>query len=92
MEVLQALASAEPITPRRFRPALPRDLETITLKAMAREPQRRYATALALAEDLRRFLADEPIRARPPSPLDRLRKFARRNRSLVGGPRPPGWP
>jgi WD40 repeat protein len=85
MEVLQALASAEPIAPRRFRPGLPRDLETIVLKAMAREPRQRYATAEALAEDLRRLLADEPIRARPPSPLDRLRKFARRNKALVGG-------
>ena len=85
MEVLGALASAEPIAPRRFRPALTRDLETITLKAMAREPQRRYATALALAEDLRRFVADEPIRARPPSALYHLRKFARRHTGLVGG-------
>jgi WD40 repeat protein/tRNA A-37 threonylcarbamoyl transferase component Bud32 len=85
MEVLRALVSAEPIAPRRFRPALPRDLETITFKAMAREPQRRYATALALAEDLRRFLADLPIRAQPPSALYHLRKFARRNTALVGG-------
>jgi eukaryotic-like serine/threonine-protein kinase len=85
MEVLQALASADPIAPRRLRPALPRDLETITLKAMSREPQRRYATALALAEELRRFLADEPIRAQPPSALYRLRKFARRHTALVSG-------
>jgi WD40 repeat protein/serine/threonine protein kinase len=85
MEVLQALASAEPIAPRRFRPALPRDLETITLNAMAREPQRRYATAEALAEELRRFLADEPIRSQPPSALYHLRKFARRNKAIVGG-------
>src|SRR5262249_19188951 len=49
MEVLQALASAEPIAPRQFRPGLPRDLETIVLKAMAREPRQRYATAEALA-------------------------------------------
>jgi WD40 repeat protein len=52
---------------------------------MAREPQRRYATALALAEDLRRFLADEPIQAQPPSALYHLRKFARRHTGLVGG-------
>jgi serine/threonine protein kinase len=85
MEVLQALASAEPIAPRRFRPALPRDLEMIVLKAIAREPQRRYPTAFALAEDLRRFLADEPIRAQPPSALYHLRKFARRHTGLMGG-------
>ncbi len=85
MEVLQALASAEPIAPRRFRPALPRDLEIITLKAMAKEPQRRYATAETLADELRRFLTHEPIRAQPPSALYHLRKFARRHTGLVGG-------
>src|SRR5262249_61291286 len=83
--VSHARPPAEPIAPRRVRPALPRDLETITLKAMAREPQRRYATALALAEDLRRYLADQPIRAQPPSALYHLRKFARRHTGLVGG-------
>src|SRR5262249_60777553 len=83
--VSHARPPAEPIAPRRVRPALPRDLETITLKAMAREPQRRYATAEALAEDLRRFLADEPIRAQPPSALYHLRKFARRHTGLGGG-------
>ena len=85
IEMLQALASAEPIAPRRFRPGLPRDLETIVQKAMAREPRQRYATAEALAADLRRFLAHEPILARPPSALDRLRKFSRRHTGLVGG-------
>lgn len=79
MEMLQALASAEPIAPRRFRSNLPRDLETITLQAMAREPRQRYETAEALAEDLRRFLAGEPIRARPVGAMERSWRWARRN-------------
>ncbi len=79
MEMLQALASAEPIAPRRFRRDLPRDLETITLKAMAREPWQRYATAEALAEDLRRFLVGEPIWARQVGAMERSWRWARRN-------------
>ena len=84
-EVLRASASAPPIAPRRLEPRVPRDLETIVLKALEKEPAQRYRTAEALAEDLRRFLADEPILARPPSALDQLRKFARRHTGLVGG-------
>src|SRR5262249_30019016 len=66
MEVLQALTHAEPVAPRRFRPGLPRDLETIALKAIEKEPARRYPTAGAMADDLRRLLVGEPILARPP--------------------------
>ncbi len=68
-EVLRASASAPPIAPRRLEPRVPRDLETIVLKALEKEPAHRYRTAEALAEDLRRLLADEPILARPPSAL-----------------------
>jgi WD40 repeat protein len=78
MEVLRALASIEPITPRRLRPRLPRDLETIALKAIEKDPARRYASGGALAEDLRRFLDGLPIRARPPTARVRLVKWARR--------------
>ncbi len=53
----------EPVHPRRFNPSIPRDLETIILKAMEKEPSVRYATARALADDLRRFLDDQPIQA-----------------------------
>jgi WD40 repeat protein/serine/threonine protein kinase len=61
------------------------DVETIVAKAMEKDPARRYPSASALAEDLRRWLAHEPILARPPSALYHLRKFARRHTGLVGG-------
>lgn len=61
------------------------DVETIIAKAIEKDPQRRYSTAAELAADIRRWLHDEPIAARPASSLYQLRKFARRNRGLVGG-------
>jgi len=63
----------------------PLDVAVITQKALERDPERRYASAMALAEDLRRFLADEPILARPPTTAERLRRFVARNRALVAG-------
>jgi serine/threonine protein kinase/WD40 repeat protein len=75
------------VAPRRLDPALPRDLETILLKATAREPEQRYQSAAALAEDLRQFLAERPIRARRASPLERFWRWCRRNpmvASLLG--------
>jgi eukaryotic-like serine/threonine-protein kinase len=82
-EVLQALTSAEPVPPRRLRRSLARDLETITLKSLEKEPARRFATARAMAEDLHRFLAGEPILARPPSAWERLLKWARRRPAVA---------
>jgi serine/threonine protein kinase len=86
-ESLEALAERvlheEPIPPRRLQPQCPRDLEIICLKCLEKEPQSRYATADELGDDLARFLAREPIRARPPSILDRCIKFTRRHRALV---------
>jgi tetratricopeptide (TPR) repeat protein len=61
------------------------DIETIVAKALEKDPARRYPSAEALASDLRRHLASEPIRARPPSAAYQVRKFARRNKALVGG-------
>jgi serine/threonine protein kinase len=83
-ELLQQIASQEPRPPRRLDRAIPVDLETICLKALAKERGRRYATAGELAADLRRFLAGEPIQARPVTPLERSWRWCRR-RPLVAG-------
>lgn len=69
-----------PISPRVFQPNISRDLETICLKCLEKSPSRRYESALALAEDLRRFQQDRPIKARPVSDLSRLWLWCRRNR------------
>jgi tetratricopeptide (TPR) repeat protein len=81
--VLRQVAEDEPIAPRRHNPAIPRELETIVLKAIAKEPGSRYATAQELADDLRRFLENRPIRARRPTPLERATKWARRHTAAV---------
>jgi tetratricopeptide (TPR) repeat protein len=82
--LLRQIAQDEPIPPRRLDPAIPRDLETIVLKALEKEPDRRYATAHELGEDVRRFLEDRPIRARRPTPAERAAKWARRHRAVLG--------
>jgi WD40 repeat protein len=79
--ILETVAR-EPVPPNRVRPGIPFDLETICLRCLHKEPGRRYATAADLAEDLRRFLADEPIRARPVSRAERAWKWVRRNRAV----------
>jgi serine/threonine protein kinase len=81
--LLRQIASEPPRPPRRLNPALPADLETVVLKALDKEPEARYATAQELADDLRRFLEDRPIRARRPSLWQRARKWARRHRPVV---------
>jgi WD40 repeat protein/serine/threonine protein kinase len=80
--VLQVLHN-EPVSVTRLQPNVARDLETICLKCLQKEPRKRYASALELADDLHRFLSGEPIRARPPSALYRWGKFAQRNKALV---------
>jgi tetratricopeptide (TPR) repeat protein len=78
MDTVMQVLSDEPVPPVRLQPKLPRDLETVCLKCLEKEPQRRYASALDLAEDLRRFGAGEPIRARPVAAWERGLKWARR--------------
>jgi serine/threonine protein kinase len=82
-ELLRQLTLDEPRSPRRFHRDIPADLETIVLKAMAKEPVERYATARELADDLRRFVELKPITARRPTLWDRTVKLARRHAGLV---------
>jgi tetratricopeptide (TPR) repeat protein len=82
-EVVRQVLTREPLRPRRIDPLVPRELETVVLKAMAKRPEDRYPTARALAEDLRRWLAREPVRAQPAGPWLRLRRWAQRNPMLA---------
>ncbi|HEV3166333.1 MAG TPA: serine/threonine-protein kinase, partial [Isosphaeraceae bacterium] len=78
LETLAQVKAAEPVPPSRLQPGLPRDLETICLTCLQKVPPKRYPTANALAEDLRRFLSDESILARPSPMWERAWKWARR--------------
>src|SRR5262249_37770156 len=80
--LLSQVIQDEPRPPRRLNDRIPRDLETICLKAMAKEPPRRYPTASDLADDLRRFLNGEPTHARPVSQREKLWRWCRRNPAL----------
>jgi tetratricopeptide (TPR) repeat protein/tRNA A-37 threonylcarbamoyl transferase component Bud32 len=82
-ETLYQVIAADPPSPSDLVPKLPKDLVTITLKCLRKDPARRYASADELADDLNRFLAGEPIRARPVSSAERAWKWARRNRGPV---------
>ena len=82
--LLHQVLHDEPKSPRALNDKIPRDLETICLKAMAKEPTRRYATSGELAADLRRFLASEPIVARPVGSIERAAKWIKRNPVVTG--------
>src|SRR5262249_58937259 len=84
-ELLRQIAFEEPRPPRRVNRAVPADLEVIVLKAIAKAPAERYATAQELADDLRRFLEDKPIRARRPRLTKRLGRWGPRPRGLTAG-------
>jgi tetratricopeptide (TPR) repeat protein len=84
METMKLAISTEAVPPRRQRPDVPRDIETITLKCLEKDPRARYEGALALADDLRRFLDGRPIASRPVGPLGRLWRWRRRNPALAG--------
>jgi serine/threonine protein kinase/Tfp pilus assembly protein PilF len=83
-ELLRQIAFEEPRPPRRVNPAIPAELETIILKAIAKVPVDRYAAAKDLADDLGCYLRDEPIRARRPSRWQRAVKWIRRHRTIAG--------
>src|SRR5207248_904399 len=82
-ETIKLLLDTEPRQPRLLNPKVDRDLATICLKCLEKDPQRRYSSALALAEDLERWLKHEPIRARRTGLVTRGRKWVRRNPSIA---------
>jgi serine/threonine protein kinase len=84
LETLDQVRFAEPVPPSRLQPNLPRDLETIILACLRKDPARRYPAAAALAEDLDRFLNGQSIRARPVGNVERGLKWARRRPAVAG--------
>jgi hypothetical protein len=83
LEALELVRSQEPVPPGQLRLKLSRDLETICLKSLQKDPRKRYASALEMAEDLRSFLAGEPIKARPVGSIERAVRWCRRNRVVA---------
>jgi serine/threonine protein kinase len=82
-ELLRQVAFEEPVAPRKRDRAIPAELETIVLKALEKNPADRYATAQEMADDLERFLKDEPIRARRPGLAQRAAKWCKRHRAVT---------
>ncbi len=83
LDTLMQVLSREPVLPRTINPKIPRPLQLICLKCLAKSPQQRYASARALAEDLERFARGEPLQARPPSLKDRVLRWGRRQPALA---------
>jgi WD40 repeat protein len=84
LETLTQVVASDPLPPRSLQPGVPRDLDTICLKCLQKPQHRRYASAQALAEDLRRYLAGEPIRARPVGATERLARWCRKRPAVAG--------
>jgi WD40 repeat protein len=84
LHTLEQVRSREPVPPQRLQPHVPRDLDTICLKCLEKDPARRYASAQALADDLLLFLEDRPIEARPVRTLERAAKWVRRRPAVAG--------
>lgn len=82
-EIVRAICESPPPRPARAEPRLRGDLEAIILKALEKDPRRRYSSAAALADDIERYLTRQPILARPPSALYQLRKLVSRHRALT---------
>jgi WD40 repeat protein len=82
-ETVQQVLTAEPPPPRRLAPGVPRDLETVCLRCLNKEPARRYQSAAELADDLKRFLAGEPVAARPVGRVGRIWRWCRRNPAVA---------
>jgi eukaryotic-like serine/threonine-protein kinase len=83
LDTVEQVVHAEPVPPRRLQPRVPSNLETVCLKCLHKEPQKRYASALDLAEDLHRFLAGIPIQARPSGTWERGFKWAKRRPAVA---------
>jgi WD40 repeat protein/serine/threonine protein kinase len=84
VETLRLVQEQDPVPPRRLNPAVPKDLESVCLKCLEKAPQRRYARAADLADDLKRFLDGTPTLAKPPRTVGRLWRWARRRPALAG--------
>src|SRR5262249_14238472 len=83
LETLEQVRTQEPVPPARLQPKVPRDLETVCLKCLRKEPEKRYASAEALADDLQRFGEGTPVQARPTSRREGCWKWVRRRAAVA---------